>query len=227
MSTVLLFDLDGTLVLTGGAGRRAMEGAFQAVHGASHVLDGFQFGGMTDQLIVRTALRGLGQPDDPGAVQAIFDAYLALLPSEVERSERYRVLPGARELVESLHELPGVALGLGTGNIREGAMTKLARGGLVPYFGFGGFGCDAEDRVELLRTGARRGAESLGVPLEECRIVVIGDTPRDVMAATALGARCVCVGTGGFGAEQLYGEGADAAFADLTHAGVREAILGC
>ena len=225
MTTILLFDLDGTLLLTGGAGRRAMEAAFEEVCGASHVLSGFSFGGMTDQLIVRTALRGLGHPDDAEAVQRVLDAYLELLPDEVERSERYRVLPGARELVESLHGLEGVALGLGTGNIRPGAMTKLGRGGLDVFFDFGGFGCDAEDRVELLRAGAERGAEKLGVPLDECRVVVIGDTPRDVSAACAMGARCVGVGTGGFSPQELYGLGADAVFADLSGAAVRDAIL--
>ena len=222
---VLLFDLDGTLVLTGGAGRRAMEAAFRAVCGASDVLATFSFGGMTDRLIVRTALRGIGHPDDPTTVQRVLDTYLEHLPDEVARSPQYRVLPGVAELVRSLHGVGGIALGLGTGNIREGAMTKLARGGLDGFFSFGGFGCDHEDRALLLRAGAERGAAALGAPLDDCRVVVIGDTPRDVSAAREMGARCVGVGTGGHAPEELISLGAEAAFPDLTHADVREALL--
>lgn len=223
--TVLLFDLDGTLVLTGGAGRRAMEQAFAVVCGAHDVLATFSFGGMTDQLIVRTALRGIGQPDDADTVQRVLDAYLERLPDEVARSPQYRVLPGVLPLVESLFGRAGIALGLGTGNIRQGAMTKLARGGLDRFFGFGGFGCDHEDRALLLRTGAERGAEALGLPLEACRVVVIGDTPRDVAAALELGARCVGVGTGGHAPRELLSLGADIAFPDLTHADVVDSLL--
>lgn len=222
---VLLFDLDGTLLLTGGAGRRAMEQAFEAVCGASDVLRGFSFGGMTDHLIVRTALRGIGRPDDATTISAVLDAYLERLPDEVERSEAYRVLPGVQGLIESLHTVPGIALGLGTGNVRRGAMCKLARCGLDRFFAFGGFGCDHEDRVELLRAGARRGAAALGRSLEDCEVVVIGDTPRDVSAARDLGARCVGVGTGGHSPEELRGLGADQAFDDLTDPRVRAALL--
>ena len=225
MSIVLLFDLDGTLVLTGGAGRRAMEQALDTFCGATEVLSTFSFGGMTDQLIVRTALRAVGFSDDPDTVQRVIDLYLERLPDEVARSPRYRVLPGVRPLVESLSGEPGVALGLGTGNVRIGAITKLARGGLDGFFSFGGFGCDHEDRTELLRAGVSRGAAVLGVPLEECRVVVIGDTPRDVAAAQALRARCVGVGTGGHTPEELVECGADIAFPDLTDARVRASIL--
>jgi phosphoglycolate phosphatase-like HAD superfamily hydrolase len=222
---VLLFDLDGTLVLTGGAGRRAMEAAFRVVCGASDVLATFSFGGMTDRLIVRTALRGIGHLDDAATVQRILDAYIERLPDEVARSPRYRVLPGVADLVGSLHGANGIALGLGTGNIRAGAMTKLARGGLDGFFAFGGFGCDHEDRALLLQAGAARGAAALGAALEECRVVVIGDTPRDVSAAREMGARCVGVATGGHEPEELLSLGADAAFPDLTHADVRDALL--
>ncbi len=225
MPTILLFDLDGTLLLTGGAGRRAMEAALEAVCGASDVLAGFAFGGMTDQLIVRTALRGLGRPDDADTVQAVIDEHLERLPDEVARAPRYRILPGVLDLLPSLHATAGVALGLGTGNVRLGAMTKLARGGLERFFAFGGFGCDHEDRVELLRAGAQRGASTLGVPLGECRIVVVGDTPRDVAAARGLGARCVAVGTGGHSPEELRALGADEAFEDLTDRRVRSCLL--
>jgi len=98
--------------------------------------------------------------------------------------------------------------------------------GIYHHFPFGGFGCDAEDRPALIRRGAERGAERLGVPLEECRVVIIGDTPKDVAAAQALGADSVGVGTASFTPAQLRAAGATHAFADLAAPGAREAVLG-
>src|SRR5687767_5274768 len=96
---------------------------------------------------------------------------------------RYRVHAGIRESLDHLAGLTEVALGLGTGNIREGARLKLERVDIYSPFAFGGFGCDHEDRVQLIRRGAERGAQKLGLPMSECRVVVIGDTPKDVAAA--------------------------------------------
>ena len=114
---------------------------------------------------------------------------------------------------------------LGTGNIREGARIKLDRVGLFARFGFGGFGCDDEDRTALLRRGAERGADSLGLTLEEVRVVVVGDTPKDVAAAHGIGAESVGVGTGSFTAEALVGAGATCAFASLGVPGALQAVL--
>jgi phosphoglycolate phosphatase len=231
LPTILLFDIDGTLILTGGAGRKAMEAAFSSMHGAggAAVLD-FSFGGMTDQAIVRTGLRALGHDAPDGAhVDRILDAYLLRLEEEVARSDAYRVLPGVVAVLDWLHSLTeraaSMAVGLGTGNVKRGAYAKLTRGSLQGRFPFGGFGCDAEDRGELLRMGATRGAAQLGVPLSSCRVVVIGDTPKDVAAARSIGAECVGVGTGGFDPAALLTRGANAAFATLEDDGVREALL--
>jgi phosphoglycolate phosphatase len=225
--TVFLFDIDGTLILTGGAGRRSMEAAFTGLHGpgGAAVLD-FSFAGMTDQAIVRTGLRALGhEAPDAVAVDRVLDAYLVCLADEVVRSNAYRVLPGVLAVLEFLATVSSVAIGLGTGNVKRGAYAKLARGSLDVRFRFGGFGCDAEDRTELLRVGATRGAAEIGVPLEGCRIVVIGDTPKDVAAARGIGAECIGVGTGGFEPAALVGLGAAAAFATLEEDGIREALL--
>lgn len=241
MSTVLLFDIDGTLVSTGGAGRRAMIGAFAEL-GAPGALDGVSFAGMTDRAIARAGLRALTAEVTESAIDRVLDAYLARLEAELGRSEgreatddgprgaaedgaRYRVLPGVPALLASVRDLPGVAVGLGTGNVRRGAYAKLARGALDAAFAFGGFGCDAEDRVELLRAGARRGAERLGAPLEACRVIVIGDTPKDVAAARGIGARSVGVGTGGYAPADLAACGAHHVFATLAEDGVRGALL--
>jgi phosphoglycolate phosphatase-like HAD superfamily hydrolase len=225
MHTVLLFDIDGTLILTGGAGRRAMVGAFATLHGDATVFEGTSFAGMTDRAIARHGLgRVMTEVPEPEIDRAL-DAYLALLDVELGKADSYRVLPGVLKLLDWLRDMSNVAIGLGTGNIRRGAYAKLARGKIDGAFAFGGFGCDAEDRVELLRAGARRGAEQLGVGLERCRVVVIGDTPKDVAAANGIGAPCIGVGTGGFTPADLTACGAHRAFATLDEEGVREALF--
>ncbi|MGZ3457463.1 MAG: HAD family hydrolase [Archangium sp.] len=221
--TVLLFDIDGTLVTTGGAGRRSMERAFEHLHGRRDACDSFSLSGMTDQAIVRKALELIGVLPSPEALSAVIDSYLAHLAEEVPRVDDrdYRLHPGMREAVEAALAHPGVAVGLGTGNVRQGARIKLERVRIHDRFSFGGFGCDHEDRVELIRHGARSGAALLGAPLEECRVVIIGDTPKDVAAAKGIGAICIGVGTGGFTPEALLASGADYAFPDFT---AREAL---
>ncbi len=225
MRTVLLFDIDGTLVLTGGAGRRAMLGAFASLHGRNDVFADFSFAGMTDRAIVRHGLGRVTPEVAEAEIDRALDAYLALLDAELSRAHDYRILPGVSALLDSLRGRPDVAIGLGTGNVRRGAYAKLARGGLDTNFAFGGFGCDAEARVELLRAGARRGAELLGATLESCRVVVIGDTPKDVAAAQGIGAVCIGVGTGGYTPDQLRECGAARAFDTLEADGVEHALF--
>lgn len=218
--------MDGTLITTGGAGRRALERAFQLRHGEGARLE-FSLGGMTDRAIVRAALRGAGQVDDDGAIDAVLEGYLAVLEEEVGQAEVYGVHPGVESvLAKASADAARFAVGLGTGNIRRGAEIKLARVGLNHYFLFGGYGSDHEDRGEIIRLGAQRGAALLGRALHACRVVIIGDTPRDVAAARAIGAECVAVGTSGFSVEALLQCGATAAFTDLTQGGAVEAILG-
>ncbi len=226
--TVWLFDIDGTLVTTGGVGRRALELAFERAHGRRDACDGFRFDGMTDRAIVRGGLLSLGLNPTAPAIDAVLANYLDVLEEEVTRAppETYRVHAGIRETLDALQARGHCALGLGTGNIREGARIKLDRVGLYSRFGFGGFGCDDEDRTALLRRGAERGAASLSLGLEEVRIVVVGDTPKDVDAARGIGAQSVGVGTGSFSAETLLGAGASCAFASLGAPGALQAVLG-
>ncbi|MBX3211724.1 MAG: HAD hydrolase-like protein [Labilithrix sp.] len=225
MRTVLLFDIDGTLISTGGAGRRAMVGAFAELTGKADVFEGTSFAGMTDRAIARHGLRDVAAEIMEAEIDRALEAYLSRLEIELARADAYRVLPGVARLLESLAGVPDVAIGLGTGNVKRGAYAKLARGGIDGAFSFGGFGCDAESRVELLRAGARRGAELLGGTLESCHVVVIGDTPKDVAAAKGMGAPCVAVGTGGFALEELTACGAHRTFATLDDDGVRAALL--
>jgi phosphoglycolate phosphatase len=223
--TVLLFDIDGTLLTTGGAGRRAMKRGFASVYGRPEVLD-FPLDGLTDRLIVRQALTALGEQVTEDGVERVLAAYVEALKEEVPLvpEERYRVHRGMREAVE-FGLKHGAAVGLGTGNVRAGAQVKLGRVGLADTFSFGGFGSDAEVRVEVLRIGAERGAAELGLPRAECRVVVIGDTPKDVAAAQGIGAECIGVATGSYSVEALLASGATAAFADLAVTGALALLI--
>lgn len=223
--TVLLFDIDGTLLTTGHAGRRAMERTF-ARYGSADACR-FRFDGMTDKQIARQALTTLGIEPTEDAIMASLATYLELLEDEVRRVDaaNYRLHDGIVEALRAARERE-LGIGLGTGNLVEGARIKLSRVGVYEEFAFGGFGSDAEDRTELLRHGAERGARHVGAPLAACRVVVIGDTPKDVAAAQGIGAECIGVGTGTYTVEALLESGATFAFSSLSAPGALEALLG-
>ncbi len=225
--TVLLFDIDGTLVTTGGVGRRAVERAFERAHGRADACSLVRFDGMTDRSITRLGLQAIGVPASDEAIQALLDIYLGELQSELLLStpETYSVHAGVPEALSAANAR-GMALGLGTGNLQEGARLKLEHVGLYHHFGFGGFGSDHELRVELIRVGAERGARQLGLPVSACRVVIIGDTPKDVDAARGIGAESIGVGTASFSAQQLLEHGATFAFDDLLAPGALTALLG-
>lgn len=223
--TVLLFDIDGTLVTTGGAGRRAMNRAFQTLTGRDDATR-FSFAGMTDRAIVRAGLRNVAGDDDDAAVERVLSLYVELLEGEVQSASSYGVYPGIVQALDAAAAADHTAIGLGTGNVRSGARIKLSRVGLYQRFAFGGFGCDHEDRAELLRTGAERGAALLGRARSECRVVVVGDTVRDVDAGLAIGAEVIAVGTGGEALAVLRARGARLAVPSLDEPGAIDALLG-
>lgn len=194
-----------------------MIAAFSKLYGKDDVFEGMSFAGMTDRAIARHGLAAAGSPTSDEEIERMLDTYLGLLEVELASASNYRVLPGVTALLERLAHIEGFAIGLGTGNVKRGAYAKLTRGSIAGAFAFGGFGCDAEDRVELLRAGAKRGAEALGVSVTACRVVVIGDTPKDVSAAKGIGATCVGVGTGGYAPADLLACGAHRSFATLEH----------
>ncbi|MEM6955519.1 MAG: HAD family hydrolase [Myxococcota bacterium] len=219
---VFLFDIDGTLIRTGGAGRRAMVRAFAEVLDAPEALEGIRLGGMTDRLILRAAFKNIGRAFSESLEASVVQRYLAHLDAELLDAPNYRVMPGVYETLDAC-EGHG-ALGLGTGNVEAGARRKLEPADLNRRFPFGGFGERAEVRAQLVEDGARRGAEHLGMARAEVRVVVIGDTPKDIEAAHASGAECVAVATGSFGVDEL--SAADHAFESLEATGAVEAILG-
>lgn len=205
---LLLFDIDMTLISTGGAGIRALESAFRLVADRPRALDGVRPHGKTDPAIVREACAGQGLEVSPELVDRILDAYLTFLGGEVRRSPTYRVLPGVVALLERLAG-SGVVVGLATGNIEHGARIKLERGALNRFFDFGGFGSDSEDRAEVVRTAARRGRESAGVDIAATDTFVIGDTPMDVAAGRTAGFQTIAVASGSYRPEELEQAGAD------------------
>lgn len=224
--TILLYDIDGTLISSGGAGRRALERAFLVETGRKDACDHFSFAGMTDRAIARLGLFAVGRQATEAEIDSVLATYVRLLAEEVRVAEGYRIHKGIEQSLAEALSRPGYAVGLGTGNVVDGARVKLDRVGLYERFSFGGFGSDAEDRAELIRIGAERGARSLGVPRAACRVVVIGDTPKDIEAAQKNGAESIGVGTGQYRPEELRERGASYAFTDLEEAGALDALLG-
>ncbi len=207
---LLLFDLDGTLLSTGGAGLRALDRAFLSLQRLVRASDGISFAGRTDPLIIKDIFRiKLRREPRDKEVQDICGHYISALRTELDTSDGYEVLSGVAALLETLASRADAFLALGTGNLEEGARLKLEKAGFNRYFSVGGFGSDAEDRPEVLRHGVRRASEKAGRPFEGRDVVVIGDTPHDVSAGKALGAVTVAVATGHTSEQDLRATGSD------------------
>ncbi|HMP01348.1 MAG TPA: haloacid dehalogenase-like hydrolase [Gemmatales bacterium] len=200
--TAILFDIDGTLLNTGGAGKLAMQNALRFAFGLDQIHDGVPFAGRTDRSIGRDLLRHHGLPAEEQALQRLQDAYLGELPRSLERKPG-RILPGIAELLRRLAEQTDVALGLLTGNLRRGAEVKLSYFGIDHYFAFGGFGDVHDDRDDVARQALAEGARHLGRELTGSACWVIGDTPLDVRCARAIGAQVLAVATGGASRAEL------------------------
>ncbi|HEY2380480.1 MAG TPA: HAD family hydrolase [Terriglobia bacterium] len=214
---LLLFDIDQTLVNTGGAGLRALDRACQQLIQLERAMDGISPHGKTDPAIVREIFRVRLKNISPSQreIETILEAYLSFLKDEVRLSPAYRVLPGIISLLDHLVAHDGAAMGLATGNIEMGGRVKLERGGLNRYFDFGGYGSDAEDRSELVRKGAARAAHKIGRTFLADDTFVIGDTPLDIEAGKRAGFKTVGVATGSYSVAQLLEAGATFAVSDL------------
>jgi phosphoglycolate phosphatase len=230
MKRLVLFDIDGTLLTTDGAPRRAFHRAMLEVYRAVGPIATHAFDGKTDPQIARELLTHAGLP--PAAVDrgfaALWSAYLRELSAEFARpGSRTTVLPGVLQLLQQLEARAGdVVLGLLTGNIEEGARLKLASAGIRNTFGIGAYGSDCEQRDGLPTVAVARARAAVGVEFVGSEIVIIGDTPSDVTCGSALGARAIGVATGRFHQDELHDAGAAAVFADLSRTDdVLEAIL--
>ncbi len=216
---LLLFDVDGTLLLSGGAGKRALNRAFADLFAVADAFDGIPVAGRTDTLIFRDALAQSAVAADAAARTAFYTRYYACLAEEIQRpGPRKGLLPGVGRLLERLADESHLASGLLTGNFARAARIKLEHFGLWRYFRCGAYGDDAPERDDLVPIAIAR-ARRAGVRVDAaCDAVVIGDTPLDVRCATAGGARSIAVATGGYDEAALRASGADAVLPDLEDA---------
>jgi len=212
-----LFDLDGTLVLTGGAGLRAFDQAFKDIFETEGRIKIASPAGKTDPAILESVCRHyLGRPPTADEEKRFFDRYLGQLREELVEAPGYEIMPGIKELLDRLHGDARCFLGLGTGNIRKGAEIKLEKAGLWRYFRFGGFGSDARIRSELLEIGRSRGKSYLADGEDFTETFVLGDTPHDIEAGKAIHAVTVGIATGPFSVKDLQVAGADLCYPDLS-----------
>jgi phosphoglycolate phosphatase len=212
----ILFDIDGTLLHTGGAGAAAWQRAFLELYEVEANIEEHTHAGMTDPEIAEIVFREVmgREGGDTERAEAI-GCYLGHLAETVAESEGYFVIPGIEELLPRLVE-QGVLLGVVTGNIESAAHLKLARGDLNRFFTFGGYGSDSRDRTELTKKALERGGEISGRPLDRDQTIAVGDTPRDVKAGHGAGIHVVGVATGSYGVEELRDAGADWAIEDVA-----------
>jgi phosphoglycolate phosphatase len=221
---LILFDIDGTLMDTGGAGTRSLNLAMHELFSVQDAFHGIRMAGKTDTQIIKEGLRKNALPLD-GTIAAVIDAYLRNLRREIQ-NDRKSLKPGIFELLRDLHLVGESALGLLTGNIEQGARIKLEAFHLNDYFPSGAFGSDSEDRNMLLPIAVKRFENFSGkrIPHDEC--IIVGDTPRDIECAKAHGAKSVGVATGPYPLEALVEAGADHALSDLSdHRAVLELLV--
>ena len=211
MTTVLLFDIDGTLVTTGGAGKHAVEAALTERFGVTEIRDTVPYSGRTDTAILADVLAVHGIEPTAERVAAFSQVYLEHLPSHLQRLGG-QPCPGVRELLPRLKHLP---LGLLTGNVERGARHKLSHFGLWEHFRFGGFGDKHADRDDVARLAFEVVQSQVG-PVRREKIWVIGDTPLDVQCAKAIGAKSIAVATGWHPIEELHATGADLVLESLA-----------
>jgi phosphoglycolate phosphatase-like HAD superfamily hydrolase len=223
---LVLFDIDGTLLLTDGAGRRAIHRALIEIFGDTGPAD-HRFDGKTDPQIVRELMRVVGHEDEhiDARMRELFDRYVVCLREELRDPEhRAMPLPGVTKLLAALSKRDDVALGLLTGNLAEGARAKLEAVGIDPNtFVVGAYGSDHELRPQLPAIAQRRAREALGIDVRGSDVVVIGDTPADVECGRDIGARAIGVATGRYPTDVLAAHGAAAVFPDLLDT---EAVVG-
>ncbi len=230
--TLALFDVDGTLVDTAGAGRAGLEASFRIVFGLEDVAAAaasVRFGGKTDPAIIAEIARVAGIPD--GDVEARYAELQTAYLDELKRAlavpnPRRRVLPGVRALLDRLSSRPDVMLGLITGNIEEGARAKLEAFGLNRYFVDGGFSSDHPERTEIARIAHRKLSHRAGFSFPADRVMIIGDTELDVACARANGFRSIAVESGFASREHLVAAGPDALLPDLSDSATVFAVMG-
>jgi phosphoglycolate phosphatase len=205
----ILFDIDGTLLSTGGASDRAWRRAFAELYGIEVNVGDYTGKGVTDPVVGLTSFRGaIGREPSAEEMARLMALRLRYLPEEVDTSPSYRVMPGVEQLLERLSD-EGRLCGLITGNVEAAAHIKLARANLNRFFAFGGYGSDAPERVDVARKALERAELVSGGKLDRGRCLAVGDTPVDIEAAHGAGIPIAAVATGEYDADALRKAGAD------------------
>lgn len=228
---LVLFDIDGTLLTSMSAGRRALQQAFAEEYDDLAFFDGVRLDGKTDPQIVAELHHAAGRPEraEPEAIRALLDRYLAHLETVIAGADlQVRPCPGVPDLLDALAARDDVVTGLLTGNVVPGARLKLGAAGIgFARFALGAFGSDSAHRPDLPAIAATRAAHYFGRPPYGDEVVIIGDTPADVACGAGIRARAVAVATGSYPVAELQATGAHATFATLADTpAVLAAIVG-
>jgi phosphoglycolate phosphatase len=211
----ILFDIDGTLINTGGAGAASWRLAFDELYGIPADIGKFTDTGMTDPAVGRKTFEAvLKREPERKEFTRLMERRNFYLHETVEESKGYEVLTGVNELLPKLID-EGYLLGIVTGNVETAAHIKLHRANLNRFFSFGGYGSDADERGEVTRIALKRASQVYGEKIDSDQAFAVGDTPLDVTGAHTAGIECVGVGSHKYSAEQLREAGADYAIASL------------
>ncbi len=216
MKKLILWDIDGTLIVSHGAGIRAMERGLTKRFGVTCDLRQIDWAGRTDSWITGAVFQHVGLPDTPQNRHDYLEAYLELLPGELKSGQQGRVLPGVLELLQVLQARSDVAQGLLTGNLRRGAELKLTHFQVWHFFEFGAFADDSPLRNDLGPHALRRAKEKHAVEFDPQDTFIIGDTPHDIECGQVIGARTIGVATGRYSVDELKARQPTAVFSDFA-----------
>jgi phosphoglycolate phosphatase-like HAD superfamily hydrolase len=217
MEKLILFDVDGTLIDPGGAGRSSLGKTFNELFAIRDAFDGIRMAGKTDIQIIKEGLSVHGLSSDDRLLPSILSVYVKTLKTEIMNKKKH-INPGVVELLDTLKAMDGYGLGLLTGNIERGARIKLGAFGLNEYFSVGAFGDDNENRNLLLPIAVEKFRRMTNISINGDDCIVIGDTPSDVQCSKPFGALSIAVSTGPYGYESLLETGADYVLRDLSYA---------
>ena len=215
VKNILLFDIDGTLLSSAGAGKDALEKGMASKFGVKHIVDGLSLSGRTDKAIIHDLLKLHGIEHNDESYQRMMKAYLEHLP-ECLKNVQGKILPGIKQMLDELKSKGDCAVGLLTGNLRAGAKIKLSHFDIFDHFQFGGFGDHHLDRDDVAREALAEIHARIDKDFDRAKVWVLGDTPLDIKCARAIGAKVLAVATGWHTTKELESHRPDLVFEDLT-----------